>query len=73
MFKLVAFLFLAANPSEPIGQMTYNQAVFPSEEVCAAFVETDVGKAAVGSIQTMAQGRSLAVKFACVKAEDNTI
>lgn len=73
MFKLVAFLFLAANPSEPIGQITYNQTNFPTTEACRAFVETDAGKAATGAIEMIARHRSLDVKYACVKAEDNTI
>jgi len=73
MFKLVAFLFLAANPAEPVGAMTYNQAEFASKDACSEFMETDAGKSAIGGIQSMAHARSISVKFSCVKAEDNTI
>ena len=72
MFKLVAFLFLAANP-DPVGSMTYNEPPFASEELCTTFMESDEGKAATGLIERAANARSLAVKFACVEAKDNTI
>lgn len=76
MFKLVAFLFLAAGSNEPISSMTYNQAAFQSADACAAFVESDAGKTAIGALEDMARGRELRVKFACVEskeAKDNII
>lgn len=74
MFKLVAFLFVIMNPSDPpVHAMTYNQNSFPSEEECRGFLDTDAGKAAAGSIAMMAHGHGLAVKFACVEAKDNSI
>jgi hypothetical protein len=73
MFKLVAFLFLITAPEEPVHAMTYNANTFPSEEVCREFLETDAGKAAVGSIKMMGLGQGLLVKFTCIEAKDNSI
>jgi hypothetical protein len=73
MFKLVAFLFLITAPDQPVHAMTYNQSAFPTEEVCKAFLDTDDGKAASGSMKMMGYGHGLLVKFACIEAEDNTI
>jgi hypothetical protein len=74
MFKLVAFLFVIMNPADPpVHAMTYNQNTFPTEAECRAFLDTDVGKAAAGSIAMMAQGHGLAVRFTCIEAKDNSI
>lgn len=74
MFKLVEFLFMLGNTDgEPVHAMTYNYADFPSHELCMAFVDTEVGKAATGAIKVVAQSRQLEVRFSCVKAEDNSI
>ena len=72
MFKLIAFLFLASNP-EPVTAMTYNQVEFPSKEACMAFGDTETGKAAMEQVEAIAEKHSYKVKYACVKAEDNTI
>jgi len=74
MFKLVAFLFVIMNPADPpVHAMTYNQNTFASEAECRSFLDTDAGKAAVGSIAMMAHGHGLAARFVCVEAKDNTI
>jgi hypothetical protein len=73
MFKLVAFLFLVTAPEQPVHAMTFNQSAFPSEEACKAFLDTDDGKAASGSMKMMGYGQGLLVKFACIEAKDNTI
>ena len=70
MFKLVALLFLLANPEEPITAMSYNQKTFPSKDTCAAFVKDGT---ATAPLEKAAAEQSLAVKFVCVEAEDNTI
>lgn len=73
MFKLVAFLFLASNPSDPIGSITYNQSAFQSKESCVAFLDTDAGRDVASQLQSKLKERSIYVKFACAKTEDNTI
>lgn len=76
MFKLIAALFIVTNgaPAEhPAHIMTYNHATFESEDSCMEFIGTDVGRAATTAIGIAARSQGIAVKFACVKAEDNTI
>lgn len=70
MFKLVAFLFLLANPEEPVSAMTYNQQKFQTKAECTAFMEAGTVTAA---LEKAAAAQSMAVKFQCVEAEDNSI
>ena len=73
MFNFIAAIFLIVNgvPSdEPAAVMAYPE-TFPTEAACNAFPSTDAGKAAREAIDV--GDKPLVVKFACVKAEDNTI
>lgn len=70
MFKLVAFLFLLANPEEPVSAMTYNQQKFSTAQECTAFMEAGTVTAA---LEKAAAAQSMAVKFQCIEAEDNSI
>lgn len=77
MFKLIAILFMAANP-EPVGVMEYKGRDFLSEKACMEFVKSADGKKLMKSAQDAAKTRSATVKFACAepkakKNEDNTI
>jgi hypothetical protein len=69
MFKLIAVFFLAANPGQPVGGLTYGNDGFPSEDACKAFLESDEGTAETLPVKIMAEGRSLEVRFACVSKE----
>lgn len=73
VFKLVAFLFLATAPEDPVHAMAYSQSAFPSEYECRGFLETDDGKAYAGSIKMVGLGNGLLVKFACIEAKDSTV
>jgi hypothetical protein len=78
MFKFVVALFLVTNgiPSDkPIGEMTYNQASFETEQACKAFPETDAGKAAIEYVNQLVASKQggIIAKFACLKPEDNSI
>lgn len=76
MFKLIAALFLVTNGSvaeQPAHVMTYNHSTFDTEESCMEFIGTEDGRLATTAIGLAARGHGVAVKFACVKAEDNTI
>jgi len=78
MFKFVAVFFLLTNgvPSDkPAGVLTYNQKTFPTEEACAAFPETEAGKAAVGYVNSLVESKKgeISVRLGCQKVEDNTI
>lgn len=70
MFKLVAFLFLLASPEEPVSAMTYNQQKFQTKAECTAFMEAGTVTAA---LERAAAAQSMAVKFQCMEAEDNSI
>ena len=77
MFKLIAILFLAANP-EPLGVMEYGGKDFPSEKACMEFVKSSDGKKLMKPAVDAAKTKSATVKFACAqpkakKNEDNTI
>lgn len=76
MFKLIAALFVVSSgvPAEqPTHVMTYNHATFETEESCMEFIGTETGRVATMAISLAARQQGVAVKFACVKAEDNTI
>lgn len=76
MFKLIIALFVVANgavPENPSHVMNFNHSAFETEESCMEFIGTDVGRAATTAIGIAARSQGIAVKFACVKAEDNTI
>jgi hypothetical protein len=76
MFKLIAALFVVTNgaPAEqPAHIMTYNHSTFETEESCMEFIGTETGRAATTAIALSARAQGIAVKFGCVKAEDNTI
>jgi hypothetical protein len=77
MFKLIAILFMAANP-EPVGVMEYKGKDFLSEKACMDFVKSADGKKLLKAAQDAAKTRSATVKFACAqpkakKNEDNSI
>jgi len=72
MFKLVVFLFAAANP-EPIGGMTYNKATFDTHQACVEFVESEEGMLAIAPLEKAARDKSITIKAACVKSEDRSI
>lgn len=76
MFKLIAALFVITNgvpEDQPTHVMAYNHSTFETQESCMEFLGTDVGRVAVAAITMSARSQGVAVKFACVKAEDNTI
>jgi hypothetical protein len=76
MFKLIAILFMAANP-DPVGVMEYKGKDFLSEKACMEFVKSADGKKLLKTAHEAAKTRSATVKFACAqpkaKNEDNTI
>jgi hypothetical protein len=76
MVKLIAILFMAANP-EPVGVMEYKGKDFLSEKSCMEFVKSADGKKLMKAAQDAAKTRSATVKFACAekkaKADDGTI
>jgi hypothetical protein len=77
MFKLIAILFIAANP-EPVGVMEYKSKDFLSEKACMEFVKSADGKKLLKAASDAAKTRSATVKFACAqskakKNEDNSI
>jgi hypothetical protein len=76
MFKLIVALFMVTNgvPADaPVHVMTYNHSAFESQESCMEFFGTDDGRAVYAAMALSARSQGVAVKFACVKAEDNTL
>lgn len=76
MWKLIAALFVITNgtPSdEPAHVMSFNRAAFDTAESCLEFLGTDDGRAVVAALRMSAAAQGVVVRFACVKAEDNTI
>ena len=76
MFKLIIALFVIANGApaqQPAHIINFNHSAFETEESCMEFIGTDEGRVAVAAFSFSARSQGLIVKFACVKAEDNTI
>ena len=76
MFKLICALFAVTNgvlAEAPTHVMTYNHSAFETEASCTEFLGTDDGRASTFAIQMAARSQGIAVKFACVKAPDNSI
>jgi hypothetical protein len=77
MFKLIALLFLVTNgvsAEEPWTSIP-NKMVFPSEEACKTFIDSDEGKLSKARLEEILASQSAPskAKLTCVQGEDNSL